>query len=305
MSRIPGAWALPAERSPPTRRSRARSCATSRRRWTCATCRTSSSSARWSDPARHPERWELATAYLGLVPLGIDPRVPADTHWHRGRRAAGDRLRPRHDRPRRTRSAARQALVLEHRLRARTRHVHPRRAPRRLRGGTRLRGLGDEPQARAAASRCDRGGREAPRARPGGRATRRALPVPGPAPRGDGPVRRSPPACVVRAAAAAARSSAAALKSARLESDQVAHAALSNMARPHRAREPRGRGGCSGGRLLARRHTAPAPVEGYTASRTSAVTSAAMAIATMMCARSQIATTAAPTPTTRASTSIC
>jgi ADP-ribose pyrophosphatase YjhB (NUDIX family) len=37
----------------------------------------------WSDPARHPERWELATAYLGLVPLGIDPRVPADTHWHR------------------------------------------------------------------------------------------------------------------------------------------------------------------------------------------------------------------------------
>ena len=37
----------------------------------------------WSDPARHPERWELATAYLGLVPLGIDPRVPADTRWHR------------------------------------------------------------------------------------------------------------------------------------------------------------------------------------------------------------------------------
>jgi 8-oxo-dGTP diphosphatase len=36
----------------------------------------------WSDPARHPERWELATAYLGLVPLGVDPRVPADTAWH-------------------------------------------------------------------------------------------------------------------------------------------------------------------------------------------------------------------------------
>jgi ADP-ribose pyrophosphatase YjhB (NUDIX family) len=36
----------------------------------------------WSDPARHPERWELATAYLGLVPLGIDPRVPGDTRWH-------------------------------------------------------------------------------------------------------------------------------------------------------------------------------------------------------------------------------
>ena len=36
----------------------------------------------WSDPRRHPGRWELATAYLGLVPLGIDPRVPADTGWH-------------------------------------------------------------------------------------------------------------------------------------------------------------------------------------------------------------------------------
>jgi ADP-ribose pyrophosphatase YjhB (NUDIX family) len=37
----------------------------------------------WSDPARHPDRWELATAYLGLVPLGIDPKVPADTRWHK------------------------------------------------------------------------------------------------------------------------------------------------------------------------------------------------------------------------------
>jgi ADP-ribose pyrophosphatase YjhB (NUDIX family) len=36
----------------------------------------------WSDPDRHPGRWELATAYLGLVPLGIDPQVPADTRWH-------------------------------------------------------------------------------------------------------------------------------------------------------------------------------------------------------------------------------
>jgi ADP-ribose pyrophosphatase YjhB (NUDIX family) len=36
----------------------------------------------WSAPDRHPGRWELATAYLGLVPLGIDPRVPEDTRWH-------------------------------------------------------------------------------------------------------------------------------------------------------------------------------------------------------------------------------
>jgi ADP-ribose pyrophosphatase YjhB (NUDIX family) len=37
----------------------------------------------WSDPARHPERWELATAYLGLVPLEVDPQIPDDTRWHR------------------------------------------------------------------------------------------------------------------------------------------------------------------------------------------------------------------------------
>jgi 8-oxo-dGTP diphosphatase len=37
----------------------------------------------WSEPARHPEHWELATAYLGLVPLGIDPHIPDDTRWHR------------------------------------------------------------------------------------------------------------------------------------------------------------------------------------------------------------------------------
>jgi len=35
-----------------------------------------------SDPERDPELWELATAYLGLVPLGVDPDVPADTRWH-------------------------------------------------------------------------------------------------------------------------------------------------------------------------------------------------------------------------------
>jgi ADP-ribose pyrophosphatase YjhB (NUDIX family) len=37
--------------------------------------------ATWSDPDRHPERWELATAYLGLVPLEVDPDLPADTRW--------------------------------------------------------------------------------------------------------------------------------------------------------------------------------------------------------------------------------
>lgn len=35
-----------------------------------------------SEPDRHPNGWVLATAYLGLVPEGIDPAVPADTAWH-------------------------------------------------------------------------------------------------------------------------------------------------------------------------------------------------------------------------------
>jgi ADP-ribose pyrophosphatase YjhB (NUDIX family) len=35
-----------------------------------------------SDPARHPSRRQLATAYLGLVPFGVDPEVPDDTAWH-------------------------------------------------------------------------------------------------------------------------------------------------------------------------------------------------------------------------------
>jgi ADP-ribose pyrophosphatase YjhB (NUDIX family) len=35
-----------------------------------------------SDPGRHPGRRVIATAYLGLVPADVDPRVPADTAWH-------------------------------------------------------------------------------------------------------------------------------------------------------------------------------------------------------------------------------
>lgn len=35
-----------------------------------------------SDPDRHPSEWQLVTAYLGLVPTGVDPAVPADTSWH-------------------------------------------------------------------------------------------------------------------------------------------------------------------------------------------------------------------------------
>ncbi len=34
-----------------------------------------------SDPNRNPLRWELVTAYLGLVPADQDPALPEDTKW--------------------------------------------------------------------------------------------------------------------------------------------------------------------------------------------------------------------------------
>jgi ADP-ribose pyrophosphatase YjhB (NUDIX family) len=35
-----------------------------------------------SDPDRDPREWQIATTYLGLVPTGVDPELPADTAWH-------------------------------------------------------------------------------------------------------------------------------------------------------------------------------------------------------------------------------
>ena len=35
----------------------------------------------WSEPGRSPQ-WEIATAFLGLVPADVDPRLPEDTAWH-------------------------------------------------------------------------------------------------------------------------------------------------------------------------------------------------------------------------------
>jgi ADP-ribose pyrophosphatase YjhB (NUDIX family) len=35
-----------------------------------------------SDPGRNPNEWQVATAYLGLVPAHVDPRIPDDTTWH-------------------------------------------------------------------------------------------------------------------------------------------------------------------------------------------------------------------------------
>jgi ADP-ribose pyrophosphatase YjhB (NUDIX family) len=35
-----------------------------------------------SDPKRFTLEWQLATAYLGLVPSDLDPELPDDTRWH-------------------------------------------------------------------------------------------------------------------------------------------------------------------------------------------------------------------------------
>ncbi len=35
-----------------------------------------------SDPVRHPSEWQVATAYVGLVPSDLDPELPDDTSWH-------------------------------------------------------------------------------------------------------------------------------------------------------------------------------------------------------------------------------
>lgn len=46
-----------------------------------------------SEPDRNPAGWELATAYLGLVPSDVDPAIPEDTRWlpvHRLRGTAFD-----------------------------------------------------------------------------------------------------------------------------------------------------------------------------------------------------------------------
>jgi ADP-ribose pyrophosphatase YjhB (NUDIX family) len=35
-----------------------------------------------SDPGRHPDGWQIAAAYLGLIPADHEPKLPDDTAWH-------------------------------------------------------------------------------------------------------------------------------------------------------------------------------------------------------------------------------
>ena len=145
--------------------------------------------ATWGDPGRDPSAWTLATAYLGLVQLGVDPDLPDDTRWHPVDDLPPTGVRPRRDRPRGPRAAPGEALVLERRLRARAGDVHPRRAARGLRRGARPRGVGDEPPPRAGAPRRDRpDGRAAP-VGPRRRPPRRGLSLPRPDARDHRPVR--------------------------------------------------------------------------------------------------------------------
>ena len=80
--------------------------------------------ATYGDPGRNPVEWEIATAYLGLVPLGVDPSVPPDTSWH-----PVDRLPP----PRSTtaRSSTRRATACAASCRTRTSASRSRRRPSR------------------------------------------------------------------------------------------------------------------------------------------------------------------------------
>ncbi len=80
---------------------------------------------------------------------------------------------------------------------------------------------------------------------PAGGQTRRALPLPRSAARGDRPVRRAPPAGI------------ASLKSTAHMRRSLAVCGTFDMASRDRAREPRRRGDRGGRRVLARRHAAP------------------------------------------------
>jgi ADP-ribose pyrophosphatase YjhB (NUDIX family) len=140
----------------------------------------------WSEPDRHPERWELATAYLGLVPHGVDPQIPDDTRWHPVEAmpptafdhgaivlAGRDRLRAKL-----SYSNIGFALAPETFTLAELRDVYEAAL--------------DQPQARAAAPGRDRVGWAQAGARSGGGSPGRAVPVPGAPVRGHGSVRGVP-----------------------------------------------------------------------------------------------------------------
>ena len=141
----------------------------------------------WSDPGRHPERWELATAYPASSRSASTPAcrptragIPSTrcrTAFDHGAIVVSGRERLRGSSRTRTR------------VRARPGYVHARGASRRVRGRARLRRLRDEPEACAAPSWRDRADRRTPRTRPDRRTSCAGIPFPEPPARSDRPVR--------------------------------------------------------------------------------------------------------------------
>ena len=159
--------------SSPARRSSSRSAGTSPRRSTCARSPTSSSSRRSATPTATRASGSSRRRYLGLVPRGVDPELPEDTRWHPSTScprmafdhgditlAGRERLRG-------------EALVHERRLRARAAEFTLSELREIYVAALGHAGLGDEPQAGAAAARRARADRRAARARAGPAAGRR------------------------------------------------------------------------------------------------------------------------------------
>ena len=219
-SRIPERGRFPAARSPPTRRSSARSSVTSRRRWTCATCRTSSSSARGATQRAIPSAGSSRPPTSGSSPWGSIRACPPTRTGTRSTRCPRRRSTT-------ARSCSQDAIACVEN--SRTLHrIGPapdcslRRAPRRLRGGNRIRGLGDDlKRVLPRRGAIEAVGKRRAAAPPAGDRE----PDGSTAPRGDGPVRRLPPARIVRARPPKGRSYAAACVTGTqvglLESDQL------------------------------------------------------------------------------------
>ena len=85
-----------------------------------------------SDPERDPRGRVLATAYLALVSADVEPRIPADTAWHRSRSSRRPRSTTGRS-PSRAGPAAGQAVLHQHRLRPGPADVHDRPATGHLR----------------------------------------------------------------------------------------------------------------------------------------------------------------------------
>ena len=158
----------------PARARGSRSERTSRARSTSPSSPGSSSSRRSATLTASPVEWQLATAYLGLVPLGLDPALPPDTEWYEV-----DRL------PKRI-AFDHQKIVLAGRERLRAKlsytNIGFALAPKRfsvselsgdLLGRSRIPGRPDQFAPRPRAPRPARGDRRAPHARPPRAAGRR------------------------------------------------------------------------------------------------------------------------------------